>query len=207
MGGMAAQIPIKDNPEANQAALEKVRADKLREVSDGCDGTWVAHPALVPVAKEIFDRHMPQANQLDRQRPDVRVGEAELLDFQPAAPVTEAGLRNNISVAVQYLGAWLSGNGCVPVHNLMEDAATAEISRSQIWNWIRSPRGVLEDGRKVTAELFRQVLDEELPRVRTSLGEAAWTAGRYEEGAKLLDRLVTGDYVDFLTLPAYELID
>ena len=207
MGGMAAQIPIKNDAQANAAALEKVRQDKLREVTDGCDGTWVAHPGLVPVAKEIFDRHMPQPNQYDRQRPDVRVTAGDLLDFQPEKPITEAGLRNNISVGIQYLGAWLAGNGCVPVFNLMEDAATAEISRSQIWQWIRSPKGVLDDGRKVTAVLFKQLLAEELPKVKAYLGEAAYNAGRYEEGAKLFEKLITGDYVEFLTLPAYALID
>src|SRR4051812_3295477 len=155
MGGMAAQIPIKNDPQANEAALAKVRADKLREVSDGCDGTWVAHPALVPVAKAVFDQHMPQPNQYGRQRPDVKITPADLLDFQPAKPITETGLRNNISVGIQYLGAWHAGNGCVPVFNLMEDAATAEISRSQIWQWMRSPKGLLDDGRKVTPELFR----------------------------------------------------
>ena len=207
MGGMAAQIPIKNDPQANEAALEKVRQDKLREVIDGCDGTWVAHPALVPVAKEIFDRHMPQPNQYDRQRPDVRVSARDLLEFQPERPITEAGLRNNISVGIQYLGAWLAGNGCVPVFNLMEDAATAEISRSQIWQWMRSPKGVLADGRKVTAPLFKQLLAEELPKVRAYLGEVAYNAGRYEEGARLFEKLTTGDYVEFLTLPAYALID
>jgi len=207
MGGMAAQIPIKNDAKANEAALEKVRQDKLREVTDGCDGTWVAHPGLVPVAKEIFDQHMPQPNQYDRQRPDVRVTARDLLDFQPEKPITEAGLRNNISVGIQYLGAWLAGNGCVPVFNLMEDAATAEISRSQIWQWIRSPKGVLADGRKVTAVLFKQLLAEELPKVKAYLGEAAYNAGRYEEGAKLFEKLTTGDYVEFLTLPAYALID
>jgi malate synthase len=207
MGGMAAQIPIKNDPTANEAALDKVRQDKLREVTDGCDGTWVAHPALVPVAKEVFDRHMPQPNQYGRQRPDVSVSAKDLLDFRPSAPITEAGLRNNISVGIQYLGAWLAGNGCVPVFNLMEDAATAEISRSQIWQWIRSPKGVLDDGRKVTVELFRQLLGEELPKVRSTLGEEAWKAGRYEEGAKLFEAITAGDYVEFLTLPAYALID
>ncbi len=207
MGGMAAQIPIKNDPAANEAALEKVRLDKLREVTDGCDGTWVAHPGLVPVAKAVFDEHMPEPNQYARQRPDVNFGAKDLLDFRPSAPITEAGLRNNISVGIQYLGAWLAGNGCVPVFNLMEDAATAEISRSQIWQWIRSDKGRLDDGRKITTELFRQLLAEELPKVRTYLGDAAWTEGKYEDGARLFDAITTGDYVEFLTLPAYERID
>jgi len=207
MGGMAAQIPIKNDPRANEEALEKVHQDKLREVTDGCDGTWVAHPGLVPIAKEVFDRHMPQPNQYGRQRPDVHYGAADLLDFRPEAPITEAGLRNNISVGIQYLGAWLAGNGCVPVFNLMEDAATAEISRSQIWQWIRSEKGRLDDGRKVTVELFRTLLAEELPKVKGYLGEESWSAGKYEEAARLFDRITSGEYVEFLTLPAYERID
>ena len=208
MGGMAAQIPIKNDPVANKAALDKVREDKLREVTDGCDGTWVAHPGLVPIAKEVFDQHMPQPNQYDKQRPDVNIAAKDLLDFEPESPITEAGLRYNISVGIQYLGAWLAGNGCVPVFNLMEDAATAEISRSQIWQWIRSPKGVLDDGRKVTKELFRSLLAEELPKVRTHLGDAAWKAGKYEQAAELFAKITTDDnYVEFLTLPAYELID
>jgi malate synthase len=203
MGGMAAQIPIKNDPAANEAALEKVRQDKLREVTDGCDGTWVAHPALVPVAKAIFDQHMPQPNQYGRQRPDVSVSAADLLDFQPEKPITEAGLRNNISVGIQYLGAWLAGNGCVPVFNLMEDAATAEISRSQLWQWIRSPKGVLEDGRKVTVSLFKDLLQDELRKVK-----AAGAEGKLDEAAALFDKLTADDtYVEFLTLPAYRLID
>ncbi|MDH4326609.1 MAG: malate synthase A, partial [Betaproteobacteria bacterium] len=166
MGGMAAQIPIKNDAKANDAAIEKVRQDKLREVTDGCDGTWVAHPGLVPVAKAVFDEHMPTPNQYDKQRPDVKVTAQDLLDFRPETPITEAGMRNNISVGIQYLGAWLAGNGCVPVFNLMEDAATAEISRSQIWQWIRSEKGKLEDGRRVTKSLFRHLLAEELPKLR-----------------------------------------
>lgn len=205
MGGMAAQIPIKNDPAANEAATAKVRADKEREATDGCDGTWVAHPGLVGVAKEIFDRHMPGPNQVSRQRPDVQVSAKDLLDFKPEAPITEAGLRNNISVGIQYIGAWLAGNGCVPVYNLMEDAATAEISRSQIWQWMRSPKGVLDDGRKVTKDMFRKMLPEELARVRRELGEEAWKAGRYEQAAKLFDEITTSDdYVEFLTLPGYE---
>jgi malate synthase len=207
MGGMAAQIPIKNDPAANEAAMVKVRADKLREVTDGCDGTWVAHPALVPIAKEIFDQHMPTPNQYTKQRPDVNYTAKDLLDFQPEGPITEAGLRNNISVGIQYLGAWLAGNGCVPVFNLMEDAATAEISRSQIWQWIRSDKAKLDDGRKITVELFRALLAEELPKVRTYLGEEGWKTGKYEDGAKLFDQITTGEYVDFLTLPAYELFE
>ena len=203
MGGMAAQIPIKDDPVANEAAMGKVRADKLREVTDGCDGTWVAHPGLVPIAKAIFDEHMPSPNQYGKQLPEVKFSAKDLLDFQPSQPITEAGLRNNISVGIQYIGAWLAGNGCVPVFNLMEDAATAEISRSQIWQWIRSPKGVLDDGRKVTVELFRELLAAEIPKIKAYLGESAWAAGKYTEAAQMFDQMRTGEYVEFLTLPAY----
>ncbi|MEN9783170.1 MAG: hypothetical protein RJA24_513 [Pseudomonadota bacterium] len=205
MGGMAAQIPIKNDTAANEAALAKVHADKEREATDGCDGTWVAHPGLVGIAKSIFDKHMPTPNQVARLRPDVQVSAKDLLDFKPEAPITEAGLRNNISVGIQYIGAWLAGNGCVPVYNLMEDAATAEISRSQIWQWMRSPKGVLDDGRKVTKDMFRKMLPEELARVRRELGEEAWKAGRYEEAAQLFDEITTSDdYFEFLTLPGYQ---
>jgi malate synthase len=207
MGGMAAQIPIKNDPAANEAALAKVRADKEREATDGCDGTWVAHPGLVGIAREVFDKHMPTPNQYHKQLDNVTLSAKDLMDFRPEGPITEEGVRNNISVGIQYLGAWLAGNGCVPVFNLMEDAATAEISRSQIWQWIRSSKGVLDDGRKVTVELFRSLLAEELPKVKVYLGEEAWKAGRYEEGAKLFDEITTGEYVDFLTLPAYAMID
>ena len=205
MGGMAAQIPIKSDPAANAAAIEKVRADKIREATDGCDGTWVAHPGLVQVAKTVFDQHMPTPNQVHRKRDDLTITATALLDFQPEKPITEAGLRNNISVGIQYLGAWLAGNGCVPVFNLMEDAATAEIARSQIWQWIRSPKGVLEDGRKVSRELIRNLLPEELTRVKTLLGAEGWAAGRYEDAARLFEEITTrDDYVEFLTLPGYE---
>src|SRR5262249_37928637 len=151
---------------ANDAAIEKVRQDKIREATDGCDGTWVAHPGLVEVARTVFDQYMPAPNQIARKRDDVRVTAASLLDFQPEHPIAEAGLRNNISVGIQYLGSWLAGNGCVPVFNLMEDAATAEISRSQIWQWIRSGKGVLTDGREITKEMVRKLVPEELARVR-----------------------------------------
>ncbi|MEO8716839.1 MAG: malate synthase A [Burkholderiales bacterium] len=208
MGGMAAQIPIKNDPAANDSALQKVREDKLREVTDGCDGTWVAHPGLVPIAKEVFDQHMPGPNQYGKQRPDVNVSAKELLDFRPETPITEAGMRNNISVGIQYLGAWLGGNGCVPVFNLMEDAATAEISRSQIWQWIRSDKGKLDDGRRVTKALFRQLLADELPKIKEYLGDETWAAGKYAEGAKLFEKITADDtYVEFLTLPAYDQID
>jgi malate synthase len=207
MGGMAAQIPIKGDDAANAAAIEKVRADKLREVTDGCDGTWVAHPGLIGVAKDVFDAHMPSANQVDKQREDISVSARELLDFRPEQPITESGVRNNISVGIQYIGAWLAGSGCVPVYHLMEDAATAEISRSQLWQWVRSAKGVLDDGRKVTREVVRQWLPEELAKVQTLLGDEAWRAGRYEEAASLFEALTTSDeYVEFLTEPAYELL-
>jgi malate synthase len=204
MGGMAAQIPIKGDAEANDAALAKVRADKEREANDGFDGTWVAHPGLVPIAKEVFDRIMPQPNQLERKREGVCVKAGDLLNFQPRTPITERGLRTNISVTLQYIGSWLSGNGCVPINHLMEDAATAEISRSQIWQWIRNPQGKLDDGRKVTLELFRELLAEELRKVEGRPGASSF---RYEEAAWLLDRLVSSDeFIDFLTEPAYEMV-
>ncbi len=206
MGGMAAQIPIKNDPAANDAALAKVRADKEREANDGHDGTWVAHPGLVPIALAAFDAVMKTPNQIERTRDDVEVTAADLLQFGPEGPITEAGLRLNINVGIQYLGAWLAGLGCVPVFNLMEDAATAEISRAQIWQWIRSPKGVLDDGRKVTVELFRKLLPEELEQVRRLLGPA-YESGRYEEAAELFDEITTSDeFVEFLTLPAYQRI-
>ncbi len=204
MGGMAAQIPIKGDAAANEAAMAKVVADKEREANDGFDGTWVAHPGLVPVAKAVFDRIMPHANQIERKREDVCVKAKDLLAFAPQSPITEAGLRTNVNVSLQYIGSWLAGQGCVPINHLMEDAATAEISRSQIWQWVRSPRGLLEDGRKVTLEMFRKIVGEELRRVSGVPGAAGL---RYDEAAWLLDRLVSDDgFVDFLTEPAYEMV-
>ncbi len=203
MGGMAAQIPIKNDPVANAAAIAKVRADKEREAGDGHDGTWVAHPALVPVAMEVFDRLMPTPNQVHRLRDDVHVTAADLLRI-PQGQITADGLRNNVSVALQYMAAWLSGNGCVPINNLMEDAATAEISRAQIWQWIHHPRGVLADGRRVTVELFRAMLAEELDRLRSELGDAGFARGNFARAAALLDRITTAEsFATFLTLDAY----
>ena len=207
MGGMAAQIPIKNDPQANEIALSKVRDDKEREANDGHDGTWVAHPGLVSIALDAFNAVMPQPNQIDRQRDDVDLAAADLLAFGPEAPITETGLRTNISVGIQYLGSWLAGNGCVPINNLMEDAATAEISRAQIWQWIRSPKGVLDDGRKVTVELFRELKDEEMAKIEELVGPM-WASGAYQKAADLFDDLtVSDDFTQFLTLPAYQMID
>ncbi len=207
MGGMAAQIPIKNDLVANEAAIEKVKKDKNREVTDGHDGTWVAHPGLVPIAKEIFDTHMSGQNQIDRQRDDIEINANDLLDFSPQSPITESGLRANISIGIQYLGAWLAGTGCVPIFNLMEDAATAEISRGQIWHWIRSNKGVLDDGRKVSKELFSSLVPEELRKIRDSLGEEVYSRGKYEKAAEMFSSQILDDsFVDFLTLPAYDYV-
>ncbi|MFO1283282.1 MAG: malate synthase A [Burkholderiales bacterium] len=208
MGGMAAQIPVKNDEKANAEAFAKVKADKEREATIGHDGTWVAHPALVPVAMEAFDRLMPTPNQIAiKKREDVRVGAADLVRFEPERPITEKGLRLNINVAIQYIGAWLAGQGAVPIYNLMEDAATAEISRSQVWQWIRSPKGVLDDGRKVTKPMVASMIPEEMAKIRELLG-AAFGEGRYDEAATIFADLVDNDtFVEFLTLPAYERID
>lgn len=207
IGGMAAQIPVKNDPVANEEAFAKVRADKEREANDGHDGTWVAHPGLVPVALEVFDRIMPQPNQVDRKREDVHVTAADLLAV-PEGTITEAGLRNNISVGVQYTEAWLRGSGAVPIFNLMEDAATAEISRTQVWQWIHHPKGVLDDGRKVTVELFEQLLEDELQKIKTTIGEERYNAGKFDQATKLFREMSTSkEYQDFLTLPGYEFLD
>jgi malate synthase len=208
MGGMAAQIPVKNDEAANAEAFAKVKADKEREATYGHDGTWVAHPGLVAVAQEAFDRLMPAPNQIaTRRRDDVNVSAADLVKFEPEQPITEKGLRLNINVAIQYIGAWLAGQGAVPIFNLMEDAATAEISRSQVWQWIRSPKGKLDDGRKVTKELVAQMLPEEMAKIRALLGPA-YALGKYDAAATIFAELVNNDtFVDFLTLPAYALID
>ncbi len=199
MGGMAAQIPVKNDPAANEEAFAKVRADKEREAGDGHDGTWVAHPGMVQLALDAFNEKMPQPNQIDRKGNEVNVSAPDLLDFGPSGPITEAGLRQNISVGVQYLEAWLRGHGAVPLFNLMEDAATSEISRAQVWQWIRHRDGRLSDGRKVTKELFRSVLGEELAKVKRFAGD------KFDAARELFDQITTDDeFAEFLTLPGYE---
>ncbi|AMA72226.1 MULTISPECIES: malate synthase A [Aneurinibacillus] len=207
IGGMAAQIPIKGDPVANQEAFNKVRADKEREARDGHDGTWVAHPGLVPVAMEVFDELMPTPNQIHKKREDVQVTAADLLAV-PEGAITEEGLRTNISVGIQYIEAWLRGSGAVPIFNLMEDAATAEISRAQVWQWIRHPKGILDDGRKVTTELFKQLLAEELVKIEKTVGEDRYYSGKYQLASELFSKLILDDeFEDFLTLPGYKYID
>jgi malate synthase len=203
IGGMSALIPIKNDPAANEKALAGVRADKARDATDGYDGGWIAHPGLVSIAMEEFVKVLGErANQIDKKRDDVDVKAADLLAFQPETPITEAGLRLNINVGIHYLGSWLAGNGCVPIHNLMEDAATAEISRSQVWQWIRSPKGRLDDGRKVDAALVRKLIPDELAKVKQVVGSPAPT---YERAAKIFEAMSTADeFAEFLTLPLYE---
>jgi malate synthase len=207
MGGMAAQIPRSDDPEWTEFANNKVREDKEREAKDGHDGTWVAHPGMVGLAKEAFDEYMPQPNQLDKI-PDVNPSAADLLE-KPEGPMTMEGFRNNISVGVQYLAAWLAGRGAVPVFNLMEDAATAEISRAQVWQWIHHPKGILDDGTEVTEDLFNQVLDEELEKIKNDIvGPERWEQDEFGKAAELFARISTDDeFVEFLTLPGYEYLD
>jgi malate synthase len=205
MGGMAAQIPIKNNPEANAAAFAKVKADKEREATNGHDGTWVAHPDLVPVAMEVFNRLMPKANQLTKTRDDVKVTAKDLLEIHTGTR-TQEGFRENIRVGVQYMEAWLRGRGAVPIYNMMEDAATAEISRAQIWQFVNY--GVeLEGGIKVTREWFAKAYDEELAKVRGEIGAETYDKGRFPEAAKLFKELsLAPDFADFLTTPAYQMI-
>jgi len=204
IGGMAAQIPIKGDDAANDAAMAKVRADKNREANDGHDGTWVAHPGLVPIALEEFNNAMPTPNQVDKLREDVNVTAEDLLRV-PEGDITEHGVRTNISVGIQYMEAWLRGVGCVPLYNLMEDAATAEISRTQIWQWIRHPKGVLNDGRDIDLALFRQIFDEELAKIKETIGEDNYNAGKYAEAAEHFAAIIENDELEeFLTLRAYE---
>ena len=203
MGGMAAQIPIRNDPERNQAALDKVRADKLREAKEGHDGTWVAHPGLVQIATDVFDEYMPEANQVARQREDVTVSAADLLT-PSAGEISEDGVRLNLKVGIQYLEAWLGGNGCVPLYNLMEDAATAEISRAQVWQWLHH-NATLADGRPLTLALYGQLLEEEMNAICGEVGAARFESGHFQRAMQLFDEMIRADdFSEFLTLPAYQ---
>ena len=201
IGGMSALIPIKNDPEKNAIAMGGIIADKRRDATDGYDGGWVAHPGLVEASMQEFVAVLGERpNQFEKQKPEVHIQAADLLNFQPETPITEAGLRMNINVGIHYLGAWLAGNGCVPIHNLMEDAATAEISRSQVWQWIRSPKGVLDDGRKVTADLVREYVPQELAKIK-----AGGFEGKFDQAARIFAEMSTREsFEEFLTLPLYE---
>jgi malate synthase len=205
MGGMAAQIPIKNNPAANDEALAKVLADKEREATDGHDGTWVAHPGLVPVALMAFDKHMPGPNQVSRQRDDVNVTAAELL-AAPSGTITDAGIRTNLSVGIQYLEAWFGGSGCVPLYNLMEDAATAEISRAQLWQWLHCG-GRLADGMAITSSHYDSLLVEVIKKIESEVGMERYMNGHFRTAAHMfMDMVKNPDLDEFLTLPAYDLL-
>jgi malate synthase len=209
MGGMAAQIPSRKDPEANRTALEAVHKDKAREAQAGFDGTWVAHPDTVQAATEEFDKVLGERpNQIDKQRPDVDVAAADLLDAASTpGSITEEGLRNDVNVGFQYVSFWLGGHGAAGINNLMEDAATAEICRSQLWQWIRH-EATLEDGRTVTRELVREVLDEEMARIHSEVGDETWEAGRPEETREIFERMaLSDDFPLFLTIPAYEYLE
>src|ERR671933_841646 len=208
IGGMAAQIPSPDDPERTEWAFQKVREDKEREANDGHDGTWVAHPGMVETAKEVFDEIMPEPNQIDKKHPDVNPTAEDLLE-KPEGDITMDGFRNNIGVGIQYLGAWLAGRGAVPVFGLMEDTATAEISRSQVWQWIHHPQGILEDGTEVTVELFREVMQEELEKIKTYIvGPERYERDEFGKAVELFDHISTQDeFVEFLTLPGYEYLE
>lgn len=206
MGGMAAQIPIKNDEKANKMAIEKVRLDKLREAKAGHDGTWVAHPGLVKVAMDIFNEYMPQANQLDNLREDLNITEEDLIKV-PKGTITEDGLRLNINVGILYIESWLRGVGAAAIYNLMEDAATAEISRTQVWQWIKYA-AKLDDGRTISYDLYKSLLPEELDKIKAYVGEEAYEKGKFEQAIELFDMLIKNDeFVEFLTLPAYNLID
>ena len=208
MGGMAAQIPIRDDPDADAAAKEKVRQDKLREVRDGHDGTWVAHPGLVPVAMAVFDEFMPEPNQVGKRLPvdGMTITAADLLQV-PEGEITLEGMRTNVSTAIHYVAAWLQGRGAVPLNHLMEDAATAEISRAQLWQWIHHPEARLADGREITAGLFGRLLNEEMKSIRATAAERGFDTAPYEQAVALLEKIVLNEeFVEFFTLPAYELL-
>ena len=206
MGGMAAQIPIKGDETANESALAKVRADKEREVEDGHDGTWVAHPGLVPIAKAVFDRGMPGPNQIDRKHQDVTVTAADLLEV-PDGTITEPGLRHNLKVGVQYLESWLRGSGCVPLYHLMEDAATAEIGRAQVWQWLHHRARTDDGGLRIDENHVERALDQAIGEIRDEVGEARFARGRFDQAIGLYrDMIHSPRFVEFLTLPAYECI-
>lgn len=203
MGGMAAQIPVKNDSAKNEAAYEKVRADKEREVKDGHDGTWVAHPAMVRTAMEIFDKYMPEENQLNKE-PSAQKFSADQLLEAPKGVITEQGLRTNINVGIQYIASWLDGRGAAPIHHLMEDAATAEISRAQVWQWIRHPEGKLKDGRDITMGLYARLKEEEMEAIRWEVGPEIFEKSSFQEAARLFDALIRNDdFAEFLTLEAY----
>jgi malate synthase len=204
---MAAQIPIKNDPQANEAAIEKVRADKVREAGDGHDGTWVAHPGLVALAKEAFDARMPEPNQIDKKRDDVEVGQGDLLQV-PDGPITEAGIRHNVDVGIRYMAAWLGANGCVPIYNLMEDAATAEISRSQLWQWVHHENATLDDGRPVTADLVGGVFEDVIARIRDEMGEELFASGHFTQAREIIEGIVMDPaFTEFMTTVAYDRLD
>jgi len=206
MGGMAAQIPIKYNDEANFEAMKKVIADKEREVQEGHDGTWVAHPALVSIVKEVFDKYMPEPNQIKNKREDVNVTAEDLLS-RPVGTITIDGIKTNIDVGIQYIEAWLNGNGCVPIYNLMEDAATAEISRTQIWQWLNNPEAALEDGTNINNILYSTIFAGQINKLREMVGEIKFNNGAYLQAAEIFDSLVREKkFTEFLTLKTYDYI-
>lgn len=206
MGGMAAYIPNKNDLAANSMAMEQVQADKEREAGDGHDGTWVAHPALVALAKAVFDKHMPGPNQIQRTLDEVTVTAGDLLQV-PSTEITEAGLRQNVAVSLAYLESWLRGIGCVPLFNLMEDAATAEISRAQLWQWVHH-RAALNDGRVINQPFVLQIIDQEIAKLHNSVGDEQFLKGKYVKAGSLLREMIgSPQFVEFLTLPAYESLD
>ncbi|MEQ8475646.1 malate synthase A [Fulvivirga sp.] len=206
MGGMAAQIPIKSDLEANEIALEKVMADKEREAKMGHDGTWVAHPDLVKVAESAFNRNMPTKNQIHIKRNDLNITAKDILKV-PKGTITEAGLRTNINVGILYIESWLQGNGAAALYHLMEDAATAEISRTQVWQWIKN-KAKLEDGRKIDETLYQELKNEELVKIKAYVGDEYYKNGQFKKAIELFDQLVlTNEFEEFLTLNAYLLID
>jgi malate synthase len=206
MGGMAAQIPVKNNEEENEIAYAKVRADKEREVKNGHDGTWVAHPGLVPLAKKIFDELMPTPNQIDKKFEDYQISERDLLEIQKGT-ITEKGVRKNINVGILYIESWLMGVGAAALYNLMEDAATAEISRTQIWQWLKN-KAQLEDGRTLTRDLVLSWQEEELVKIKNYVGEERFKYGKFRLATELFDELIFNeDFEEFLTFKAYEYLE